>query len=249
MRIEHPALLRFIGWGGAGVLRRWIGTIRVDVRCEAPEADPRTATRGFVYCLWHETMLLPAVVFADRGIHILISQHNDGEYIARIVRRLGFAVVRGSSTRGAVRAVRELARSASLGNLAITPDGPKGPRQELQNGAVFLASRAGLAIVPLGFAFERPWRAASWDRFVLPRPFTRAACFVGAPIAVPPGADAAGLAESHRLVGDAMARAAGRAELMLAGATGGKRRPHVAPGRRARVEVQDAAGNGPARPV
>ena len=141
MKIEHPALLRFIGWGGAGLLRRWIGTIRVDVRCEAPEADPRTATRGFVYCLWHETMLLPAVVFADRGIRILISQHNDGEYIARIVRRLGFAVVRGSSTRGAVRAVREMARSAGLGNLAITPDGPKGPREELQNGAVFLASR------------------------------------------------------------------------------------------------------------
>lgn len=230
MKIEHPALLGFVGRAGAGLLRNWMRTVRVRVESEVPEADPRVATRGYLYCLWHETMLLPAALFADRNIHVLISQHHDGEYISRIVRRLGFSVVRGSTTRGAVRAVRELARSASSANLAITPDGPRGPRQVLQSGAVYLASRGGLAIVPMGFAFDRPWRAASWDRFVLPRPFSRAACVIAAPIAVSPEADSAELADLNRIVGEAMDRATSRSELLLAGPTPGGRRPRVPSG-------------------
>jgi lysophospholipid acyltransferase (LPLAT)-like uncharacterized protein len=217
MKIEHPSVLRLIGWAGARLLRCWIRTLRVRVHSEVPAADPRTATQGFLYCLWHETILMPAAVFGYRGIHLLISQHHDGEYISRIVQQLGFAVVRGSTTRGAVRAVRELGRSANSANLAITPDGPRGPRRVLQNGAVYLASRGGLAIVPMGYAFDRPWRASSWDRFVLPRPFTRAACFLGTPIPVPRDADAALLAHHHRLVSDAMDRATSQAELLLAG--------------------------------
>ncbi len=202
-KLDHPVLMKFIGWAGARVLRGFgmQGTLRARVHCEAPEADPRTAERGYLYCMWHETMLMPAAFFAHRGIHILISQHNDGEYIARIVRNLGYIPVRGSTSRGALRAVREMSRSAERGNLAITPDGPRGPRQTLQDGAVYLASRAGLSIVPMGFAFERPWRASSWDRFILPRPFSRAACFFGEPIPVPRDADAAAaaLADSRRL--------------------------------------------------
>jgi lysophospholipid acyltransferase (LPLAT)-like uncharacterized protein len=231
MKFNHPVLLQFIGWAGAGTLRAWVHTINVRVHSELPEADPRTATQGYLYCLWHETLLLPAAVFADRGIHLLISQHNDGEYITRIVEQLGFKVVRGSTTRGAVRAVRELARSAESANLAITPDGPKGPRQVLQNGALYLASRTGLAIVPMGLAFERPWRASSWDRFVLPRPFTRAACVFASPMSVPRDADAVELEHHHRLVSDAMERAASDAERLLAGRLSGRRRSRVDAGR------------------
>ena len=217
MKLDHPILMGFAGRAGAGLLRVWMRTLRVSVHCEVPEADPRTATRGYLYCLWHETLLMPAVLFADCGLHLLISQHRDGEIITRIVRRLGYSVVRGSTTRGAVRAVRELGRSASDANLAITPDGPRGPRRVLQNGAVYLASRGGLAIVPMCFAFDRPWRAASWDRFVLPKPFSRAACFLGAPIPVPRDANSAEMAVQQKIVSDAMARATSQAELMLAG--------------------------------
>jgi lysophospholipid acyltransferase (LPLAT)-like uncharacterized protein len=217
MKIDAPILLRFIGLAGAGLLRCWMGTLRVRVHSEDPAADPRVATRGFLYCLWHEALLMPTAIFADRGIHLLISQHRDGEYITRIVQRLGFSVARGSTTRGAVRAVRELGRSAGSANLAITPDGPSGPRRVMQNGTVYLASRGGLAVVPMGFAFDRAWRASSWDRFVLPRPFSRAACFLGVPIAVPHKADAEELAEHHRIVSEAMDRATSQAELLLAG--------------------------------
>jgi lysophospholipid acyltransferase (LPLAT)-like uncharacterized protein len=247
MKFEHPSLLGFIGWSGARLLRCWMGTLRVRVHSEVPESDPRTTTRGYLYCLWHETLLMPTAVFANCGIQLLISQHRDGEYITRIVQHLGFAVVRGSTTRGAVRAVRELGRSASSSNLAITPDGPRGPRQVLQNGAVYLASRAGLAIVPMGFAFDRPWRAASWDRFVLPRPFTRAACYLGTPIPVPRDADAAELADHHRRVSDAMNRSASEAELLLAEPVSGGRRTRVHSGHRSGTPGASQSVASPAR--
>src|SRR5689334_13730985 len=86
MKLQHPAFFRFTGWAGSRVLRRWIGTMKVRIHSEVPEADPRVATQGYLYALWHETLLMPAALFADRGIHLLISQHNDGEYITRIVQ-------------------------------------------------------------------------------------------------------------------------------------------------------------------
>ncbi len=233
MKIAHPSLLRLIGWAGEKLLRCWMGTLRVRVHSEVPEADPRVAQRGYLYCLWHETILMPAVLFADQGMHLLISQHRDGEYITRIVQRLGYNVVRGSSTRGAVRAVRELARSAGTATTAITPDGPKGPRQVLQNGTVYLASRGGLEVVPMTFAFDRPWRAASWDRMVVPRPFSRAICVLGTPIPVPRDADAAELAHYHELLSVEMDRSTNKAELLLAGLLPEHRRARVDPGRRA----------------
>ena len=216
MKIKDPLLLRCIGRVGAGVIRCWMRTLRVRVHSEDPAVDPRVSRRGYLYCLWHETLLMPTAVFSDCGIHLLISQHRDGEYITRIVQQLGFVVARGSTTRGAVRAVRELSRSAENANLAITPDGPRGPRRVMQNGAVYLASRGGLAIVPIGFAFERAWRASSWDRFVLPRPFSKATCYIGHPIVVPRDADVQELAEYHKLMSEAMDLASIKAELLLA---------------------------------
>jgi lysophospholipid acyltransferase (LPLAT)-like uncharacterized protein len=118
-------------------------------------------------------MLLPAYHYARPDIKVLISTHADGQLIAEACQRLGFALARGSSTRGGVEAVRDMLRANDT-HLAVTPDGPRGPRRRVQAGVVYLAARTGLPIVPVGFAARRPWRAKSWDRFAVPRPFSRA---------------------------------------------------------------------------
>src|SRR5262249_43262365 len=126
-------------------------------------------------------------------MHILISDHRDGELITRVVSRLGFSVVRGSTTRGGSRALRELTWRIDRGHLCVTPDGPRGPRRHVHQGLAYLSSRTGLPIVGPGMAFQRPWRAQTWDRFGAPsprpRPSSPAACVTPAPVLAPPDAD------------------------------------------------------------
>jgi hypothetical protein len=94
-------------------------------------------------------------------------------------------VARGSTTRGGVEAIRRLLTEGKHQHLAMTPDGPRGPRRRVQQGMIYLAARTGLPIVPVGFGFHRPWRLRSWDRFALPRPWSRGTCVTSAPIFVP----------------------------------------------------------------
>jgi lysophospholipid acyltransferase (LPLAT)-like uncharacterized protein len=121
-------------------------------------------------------------------MQILISDHRDGELITQVVKRLGFGVVRGSTTRGGARALREMTHRIDQGHLCVTPDGPKGPRRHVHQGLVYLASRTGLPIVGAGMAFHNPWRAKSWDRFAVPRPYRPAACVTPEAVHVPPDA-------------------------------------------------------------
>ena len=123
-------------------------------------------------------MLFPAYYWSWPEMHILISDHRDGELITQVIRRLGFSVVRGSTTRGGTRALREMTLRIDQGHLCVTPDGPRGPRRSVHQGIAYLCSRTGLPIVGAGMAFQRPWRARSWDRFCVPRPFSPAACVV-----------------------------------------------------------------------
>jgi lysophospholipid acyltransferase (LPLAT)-like uncharacterized protein len=139
----------------------------------------------FIYVFWHEYLTLPAVHYGRPDVQVLISTHADGQLITEIIQRFGFRVIRGSSTRGGVEAVRQLVKTGQHTHLALTPDGPRGPRRVVQPGVVYLAARTGLPIVPLGLAYERPWRANSWDRFALPRPFSRSRAVTGPAIRVP----------------------------------------------------------------
>src|SRR5215217_5750323 len=123
----------------------------------------------------------------------------DGEIMTQIVSRLGFTTVRGSSTRGGARALREMRHRADRGHLCITPDGPKGPRRSVQPGLPYLASRTGFPIVLLALATRDPWRARSWDRFAIPRPFSAATCVSPEAIHVPADAGREEL-EEYRLL-------------------------------------------------
>lgn len=125
----------------------------------------------------------------------LISRSNDGEYLAEMLRRWGFVPVRGSSSRGGSAALRELIGYARAGrSIAITPDGPRGPRQRLKPGVLVAAQLTGLPLVPVAAGASRGWWLGGWDRFLIPRPFARIRVAYGAPVEIPreltPGAQA-----------------------------------------------------------
>jgi lysophospholipid acyltransferase (LPLAT)-like uncharacterized protein len=115
----------------------------------------------------------------------LVSQHRDGEWVNQVGQALGINIVRGSTSRGGSQAIRLLKRNSRFSSIVFTPDGPRGPRRQMAAGPVFLASLLQMPIVPVGAGFENPWRLRTWDRFVLPRPFTRARMIFGPKIYLP----------------------------------------------------------------
>ena len=167
------------------VIRLHLGTLSVRWLDVEP-CDPPIGLRSpLIYAFWHQRLLLFSYTHRFRGITVLISQHADGELIAGTVEGLGFATVRGSSTRGGGAALYQMSQRLET-DLAVTPDGPRGPRHEVKPGAVFLAAATGFPILPATVSYERYWQFGSWDRFILPRPFTRAIVRAAAPIEVPP---------------------------------------------------------------
>jgi len=145
----------------------------------------RQHDRPVVFCLWHCELLCHMWNFRELGIVVLISEHGDGEIAARAAERMGYRTIRGSSRRGAERALLALAREAEGGaHVAVTPDGPRGPAESFAPGALIAAQRAGAPIVLLRAEASRAWRLRSWDRFIIPKPFARVTIFVSAPIPV-----------------------------------------------------------------
>lgn len=143
-----------------------------------------------IYVFWHDRIFLTTYWWRKRRIVVMTSRSFDGEYIARFIQRFGYGAVRGSSTRGAVGAVIEMARLMRAGcTTAFTIDGPKGPRYVAKMGAVLLAKKTGHPIVPVTMVLDRYWMLPSWDLFQIPKPFTRARVYVAPPIYVPADAD------------------------------------------------------------
>lgn len=144
-----------------------------------------------IYTFWHNRVFLGTYFFRERGIVVMTSRSFDGEYIARFIQRFGYGAARGSSTRGATGALIEMVRLMRAGSPAgFTIDGPKGPRYVAKMGAVMLAKKTGQPVLPFSIAAANFWEASkSWDRFQVPRPFTRAQLIIAPPIYVPEDAD------------------------------------------------------------
>lgn len=157
--------------------------------------DQTTENGGLpIYVFWHDRIFLTTYWWRQRKIVVMTSQSFDGEYIARFIQRFGYGAVRGSSTRGAVGAVVEMARLMRAGcTTAFTIDGPKGPPYVAKMGAVLLAKKSGHPIMPVTMTLARCWKVPSWDSFQIPKPFTRARVYVAPPIRVPADADEATL--------------------------------------------------------
>ena len=216
MKLRNPFLVNTIGVLGACLLRRLLGTL--DVRLDFGPwgnhpRDPRTGR--FIYVFWHETLILSTIARARAAV--LISQHADGELIAQVIRHLRFGVVRGSSTRGGTAALRNLIAVSEHSNLCITPDGPRGPRRTVQPGAIFVASQTGLPIVPIGIGYANAWRARSWDKFAIPKPFSGARAVFGEPIFVPRHVETRNLLDSVHLLQDRLDEVTASAEAWALG--------------------------------
>lgn len=199
-------------------LARGIGTtLDVEYRNFARVQEMVTQHGGAILVTWHGRTLIPANVFRGRGYWALISLSNDGEIQNRIFRRFGFQTIRGSTGRGGVRAALQLAKKIQEGGvLAFTPDGPRGPSHKVQQGTIFLAQRSGCPIIPLGISASSRWLLTkSWDSYMIPRPFARAAFVVGEPLFVPADLDEEGKERAAEALERAINACEHEAEVMM----------------------------------
>lgn len=186
-------IIRFFGW-----------TWRIRVKNDAGLRRERQPGRPIIFSLWHGQMLPLLYHHRNEGVSILISEHGDGEIIARIALRLGFRTVRGSTSRGAARALLGMVRVLEEGNdLAITPDGPRGPAKTYAPGPLVVAQRSGRPIIPTVAVASSGWRLKSWDSFLIPRPFARITIGYGEPVFID-AADARAATESADRLREAM---------------------------------------------
>ncbi|MBI4521214.1 MAG: lysophospholipid acyltransferase family protein [Gemmatimonadetes bacterium] len=185
MTTEAKARYTWAGRVGKWLLDLLFATVRLD--CKGEEAYLRFRRQGgnVIFALWHGRLLPLTYHHRHEGVVALVSEHADGEYITRIIENLGYDTVRGSSTRGAVPGLRGLVRAARAGHdLAITPDGPQGPRGKVKTGALVVAQISGRPIIPVSAGCTRAWWPGSWDRFLVPKPFSHLSILYGEPIFV-----------------------------------------------------------------
>jgi hypothetical protein len=168
-------------------VRLWTSTLRVRF-LGIDEREGRLPKNPVgIAVFWHQRILAFAGIYHHAGVKAIVSQHGDGEMLARIMLRLGIRPIRGSTTRGGASALREILRDPEERPfIAITPDGPRGPRHFFHEGAVYLASRTGLPLYFVTASFRRYLRLPTWDGFVVPCPFTRTILRLADRIDVPP---------------------------------------------------------------
>jgi len=202
-----PLKLRWGGLLAAQGIRAWMSTHEYRALFYDPAVDPKNGCeQPRIYVFWHEYILIPLYLRGHCNLAMLLSRHRDADILTRVAYHMGFDCVRGSTNRGAAAALLEMSRLGQNMHLTITPDGPRGPRRKLAVGAVFLASKLGLPLVPLGLGVDRPWRTKSWDKHAVPRPFSQVRGIMGPALTIPPDLDRQQLEESRcrveRLVTD-----------------------------------------------
>ncbi|WP_319584781.1 lysophospholipid acyltransferase family protein [uncultured Pseudodesulfovibrio sp.] len=204
--IDPAAFAPFIAW----LFKLWVRTLRFKPEGHTDFVRLNKQGQPIVVALWHGE-IFPVTAFGHTlTSHLVtfVSQSKDGEVIARMLERIGHTTVRGSSTRGGVRALIKARRIMEKENrmAVFTIDGPKGPRHKAKEGVIFLAQLAGAKIVPLrAFPKRKKVFEKSWDRFVLPMPFTRCPVYIGEPMEV----------TTEKLTEEVMARETARLEARM----------------------------------
>ena len=198
----EPALdwkLRLTITLGGALLRLLAGTWRMRIINAEPYLSLVAAGRPVIFAFWHGEMLPLLISHVGQRVSLLISEHRDGEIISRIGESFGYGSVRGSTTRGAGRALLGLIRELDAGSsIAVTPDGPRGPARAFAPGALVAAQRAGAPIVPCASHADRAWRLRSWDSFLIPKPFARVTVAYGDPTYVEAASSRDAVAEAGR---------------------------------------------------
>jgi lysophospholipid acyltransferase (LPLAT)-like uncharacterized protein len=181
---------RLLALTGAAILRSLFATLRLDVEDRAGILAERSP-KASLLCFWHNRIL--GITFAfDRlypknrlGVTVLTSPSRDGEILAQLVAAFGMGAVRGSSSRRGSRALLELVRLVRIGrDIAITPDGPRGPKYSLGPGIILLGQNTGAQIIPMHAKFSRCIRMKSWDGFIIPLPFSKVSVTISTPLEI-----------------------------------------------------------------
>ncbi len=165
-------------------------TMRIRVIGNEIITDFTRRGEGFIGIFWHGRLLMIPFVYPGKRMHVLIGSHRDGQLIADVMDCFGFGLVRGSSSRGGREAYREMLQLLKEDNdVAITPDGPRGPAEQLKPGIAHVARMSGRAVVPVVFSASPCLRCTSWDRFLIPYPFSRGVFVIGEPLRFQEGED------------------------------------------------------------
>ncbi|MCA8989027.1 MAG: lysophospholipid acyltransferase family protein [Planctomycetaceae bacterium] len=210
MKIQSPFLTRMVATFLVVILRAIYGSCKIRMVETVPGTSPYRGyfsgnDERFLYSIWHDILLM--AIFCGKPEHMagLVSRHQDGSYLADVMKMVGLTPIRGSSKRGGSQAARQCLDAASEYHVSITPDGPRGPRHEMKEGIVFLASQSGRRIVPISARCKRYWRIqGKWTDMLIPKPFTTVEIHAGAPITIPSGLNREQLREEVRRVQQAM---------------------------------------------
>jgi len=184
--------LKITGWRARWLIAVGFRLLQIWARTLRYEIDDRLGVVGkpinenYIAALWHNRLLLISYVLKRFTPHRpgagLISASRDGDLVTDLTERFGFDVVRGSSSRLGASAILELTAVLASGrDVLITPDGPRGPAYDLGPGIIFLAQKSGAAVVPINMEYSAYWRVKSWDKFILPRPFSKVRVIFGQP--------------------------------------------------------------------
>jgi len=186
-----PGLVRVAGVPLARLLARsW----RYQLDGEGLDLARSNGRRKVAFVVWHEALLPLMWLHRNEQVAIVVSEARDGQYLADFAEAAGYGLIRGSSTRGGARALLAAVRALESGStIAMTPDGPRGPRREMKPGILAAAARSGAQLIPVHAEADRAWRLNSWDRFMIPKPFARVRVVYGTPFTVADGADAAAM--------------------------------------------------------
>jgi lysophospholipid acyltransferase (LPLAT)-like uncharacterized protein len=214
MKLRKPWMINLAARVGVRVVRLWMSTVRCKTDSRGQQTDPwdPTLRERYIYAMWHEGLFLVPKMRSAAPVTVLSSHSADAEFVVQMLRGTGLEVVRGSSSRGGMDAVDGLMSVRERSHLLLTPDGPRGPRHEVKRGLVYLAAWTKMRIVPLGVGFSKAWRAKSWDRTAIPRPFSTLTCVAGPVIRVPSGAGKATMEQYRLLVERSLMAATAAAE-------------------------------------
>ena len=200
---KHRAVPAF----GGALLNGLLSSCRFERGGEEHYERIWAAGKPVIFVLWHGRLLPGTYFHRHQRLVTLISQHRDGDYIASVVEGWGYHAARGSSSRGGSDAMRQLVRSVKSGrSVAVTPDGPRGPREEMKTGPISLAQLTGAPLIPVACGASRAWFFGGWDRFLIPKPFARLRIRYAEPIEVPRDANPAAV-EAIREAAEARLRA------------------------------------------
>lgn len=196
----NSLLLRVAPVTLACLMRLWFATCRVRVHGEENFPNPKLTGKPIIASFWHYSLLYLFYFVRGHRATVMVSASRDGEYIARLAGHFGFTAARGSRNHKGVEGLRTLFRAVRQGeSCALVADGSQGPPRVAQSGAILLASRGGLPIVPMLWSADRYFTVRSWDRTAIPKPFSQIDFFFGEPLLVPPELSGEGI-EHYRLL-------------------------------------------------